>query len=179
MPKKGRLQNMTLEERKQELEKMGERTSKKVQQTMAAMYKLSKADGRKMVQCPEQLNDEIDNYIDFCSETGLFPTVNGLQMYMGVNDMWVYSHIVAGDEYGEILERFQRFVSEVMNQSGLAGESDRVFTIYYAKSKLKEYDTPSEMTINVNQMQKSNQDFLEVLENTPTIEYIDVENYKE
>lgn len=144
-----------------------------------SMYQLHKKSGgfrKRAFNDQEELLGYVNEYIDICHEIGIYPTENGLIMYLGVGSSYYYAMLQAGGWQSEIFEYFRRYVSEVLNQAGLSGQTNTRFSIYYLKSKMQEYDVPTNFTVNVNNVlnNKNIEDMTNILNNTP----IDVD-YKE
>ncbi len=142
----------------------------KMESSMYSLYQSAKIEKREF-NTPEELERYIDNYIELCHANGLFPTENGLAFYLGISPTKYRAYLMADSWQGEILELYRLFVSETINQAGLTGTSDRVFSIYFLKSKMQEWDQPTEMTININSTKKlKTDDMLDVMNSTPVIE---------
>ena len=129
---------------------------------------------------PDELVKAIDEYLDAIKEAGLFPTEKGLMLFLDCSDTWYYAVMQIGDERSEILRKFQIYVSEYLNQSGLSGNSNTIFSIYYLKSQLKQYDQPAEQTFNINlnsaKPSITSDDLLGIVESTPIeVDYTEVE----
>ena len=105
---------------------------------------------QKFFSNPDNLTKAIDEYLIAIKDIGLFPTEGGLMIFLDVSASWYNGVIASGDERAEVLLKFRDFASEYVNQSGLVGETNTIFSIYYLKSKMGQYDTPDSHTININ-----------------------------
>lgn len=149
-----------------------------------ALYKLTADFKPREFKTREELVDLIEKYMEVCEEKELYPTENGLMLYLGISIPMYYAYMKAGDWRGEIFGMFRRLVSESVNQAGLHGESDRVFSIYYLKSKMQEYDQPSQININLNvgnQATMSTNEMMDIINNGMKMDedYIDVDYNEE
>jgi len=91
----------------------------------------------------------IDEYVDFVNRIKLYPSVQGLCLYLDISDSTFYAIENLGDLRSEIIKKYKLYISEFFNQSGLAQSTNPAFSIYYGKSVLGQSDqTP--MTLNVN-----------------------------
>lgn len=99
---------------------------------------------------PQELVAAVDEYLDAINKIGLFPTEAGLCTFLDCSWSWYKAVYEMGDERSEVLRKFAMFCAEYVNQSGLSGESNTIFSIYYLKSKMGQYDSPDSHTINVN-----------------------------
>lgn len=134
----------------------------------------------KYFASPDSLVEAIDGYIACVKENGLFPTETGLMLYLDCTDSWYYAiQAMDNDERSVVLKKYRQYVGEFLNQSGLAGGSNTIFSIYYLKSKMQQWDAPTEQTINLNigtQQAISPSDLLSLAQNTPIeAEYTEVD----
>lgn len=140
---------------------------------MAGFYAAIKANRGfkdKYFSTPESLVEAIDGYIACVMTNGLFPTETGLMLYLDCTDSWYYAVQAMDDERSAVLKKYRQYVGEFLNQSGLAGGSNTIFSIYYLKSKMQQWDQPTEQTINLNigsQRAISPGDLLQLAQGTP------------
>lgn len=146
---------------------------------MKGFYEAIKANRgfkEKYFSSPDELLEAIDGYTECIRKNGLFPTEMGLVLYLDCTPNWYYAVLQQNDERSQILEKYRQYISEFINQSGLLGTSNTIFSIYYLKSRMQQYDMPSETTINLNigpQRPFSPADCMDAIECTP------IEDYKE
>lgn len=129
---------------------------------------------------PESLTAKIDEYIALMCQTRQTPTENGFMTFADCEKTWYYATMAQNDERAEILRKYRQYVDEYINQAGLMGASNTIFSIYYLKSKMQQWDAPTEQTINLNigaQQAISPGDLLQLAQNTPIeAEYTEVDN---
>lgn len=136
----------------------------------------------KYFASPENLIEAIDGYLECIKESGLFPTENGLMLYLDCTATWYYAVMQQmNDERADILKKYNSYVSEFLNQSGLIGGSNTIFSIYYLKSRMQQWDTPTEQTLNINfgasTFNGNPADVVRLVESTPVeVDYTEVDD---
>lgn len=136
---------------------------------------------RKKGWCTKALADidefinSIDDYIECITKLGLFPTIQGLCLYLDVSESTFYAIENLNDERSDVIKKYRLYITEFFNQSGLAQSTNPVFSIYYGKSVLGQSDqVPLDVNVHMDNKPTFEPDKIEsIIELTPD-DYKDV-----
>lgn len=126
------------------------------------------------------LAQAVEDYKAFVLQLRLYPTIEGLSLWLDITRETYYAMLNINDNRSYILKKYKNFLDDFSAQNIASTEGNPGGNIYLDKSRLGYSDQPAEQTINLNigtQQAVSPSDLLQLAQNTPIeAEYTEVDD---
>lgn len=109
--------------------------------------KVNRGMHQKLFRDADTLVQTIDAYLAAANRIGLMPTKSGLCLYVDISADTYNAYKYSGTDCSEVLQKFEFFISEFFNQSGLNMSTNPAFPIYFGKSVMGQSDQPDTIKI--------------------------------
>ena len=82
----------------------------------------------------EEINQRLDNYFKICADAGIVPTVEAMELVLGVSRQAMWKWQQQGCEAGEIVSRAKTIINAMLTTATMAGKCNPVYSICLQKN---------------------------------------------
>lgn len=82
----------------------------------------------------EEINQRLDDYFKICADAGIVPTVEAMELVLGVSRQAMWKWQQENCEAGEIVSRAKTIINAMLTTATMAGKCNPVYSIWLQKN---------------------------------------------
>lgn len=96
-----------------------------------------------------EINERLDNYFKICADNAIIPTVEAMELVLGVSRQAMWKWQQEDCEAGQIVSRAKTIINAMLTTATMAGKCNPVYSIWLQKNNFNYSDTQTLQLENI------------------------------